>query len=556
MVQYSLNSMDYSDDRRSFKFEVRFDNGLTGTIGRREHEGLRDYSNKTNIVGQTIRETEELSRKFSSQQTEINPFLDDMNAFMKENDLTFDTAQFNSNLENHIKKQKKYQDNWSQSLHFEDMHRMMFQSMAIDDLFLAIGNELHSNKKKSIKASDKNFQYYTQSLSDEQKKACAEYYDSINQLSSKQRTSFYSSYQSAHQIFDILNNKSPLSPEQQKLVKPYEEYFAHINTLIKQHKNNINEIHKRWNAPYPTDDATQKQQERHIEELKCDFITNVIAAQNPKINKDLIRNIIFSKELIKFDTNIAMLEINKKQTELYEKGVQFDDLLRVVKIKATQDLIKFNFYQKTGKPEIFMDKTEADKFKTMSASDAVATYGKTVLSQYKSAALIMEALKRDKKQGKDIVDALNSLAEVMSYDKQFEKEFQPDGIKQFMFDTLIKDYDKFKPQGYKEALNILAQSFNHEYNPERKKVLDNKEKRSKEDISKKKSEVKARLTKRAEELQEGNVLNGTVVASKIADKIAQGYEVRDIEKVTKTESKKPLNEIQQTIIKKYSNKEK
>lgn len=563
MATYNLKHLDYAGDLRSFEFEATAGD-KKATVGRREYEEIRDYSNAKNIVGRTIKETESLSGEFVSTQTEVEPFLAEMDSFMQKRGLIYDADKLNDDLTKHIIKHNKYQDNWLQLARFDNTHSHIFNFMSYELEFFAMGKVFNPDKKnnpfKTKLATEEinDFQQNLNALSEEQVQACAQFYDLISQLSSKERKAIWSSFRDADKILDTLNKGSKNLTADPQAVEPYKRYFAHIHSLIKKHENDIREEEK--NNVY--DSPTIAGNKRAIKELECEFIAHVIADKNPKTDKNLIQEIVSKYELVEYDSHNAKRELDKQNNNEYKEGIQFDDLLQALKIDATKDRMKFDFYKRTGNIEVFMDQAEAAKFKTMSADDAVAAYGNTVLSQYKSAVLIMEAIKRDKKQGKDVVPALNSLADAMGYFNQTEKEFHPDGIRQFMFDNLIKDYNKFKPQGYKEVLELLAQVNNntHEVHPQRKKILDDKEKMCKQAIIQKKVEVKARLSQRAQELQNGDVRSGTVVADMAATEITQrrseGYEVNNPDKIINRFKNKPLNKIQQEVIKKYGSKNK
>lgn len=160
--------------------------------------------------------------------------------------------------------------------------------------------------------------------------------------------------------------------------------------------------------------------------------------------------------------------------------------------------------------------------------EIIKRHGSTSTSKYESAVLIMEALKRDKEQGKDILPAMKLLNEEM--EKKTLPRPQPDGVRQFMFDELMKiennELNKFST-GRKVWGDVLRRLIGK--NLERYKEFNEFYDRvllDKVDVSKQKKDVKVRLADRIKQLSRGgDALSGVVVVDEVEKDAKQQREI-------------------------------
>ncbi|MCQ2740832.1 MAG: hypothetical protein MJ210_01780 [Alphaproteobacteria bacterium] len=430
-------------------------------------------------------------------------------------------------------------------------------------------------------------------ISDEQKKELSTFYDLVEKIPEKKRKAVYESYVFAKHLFidlsaglshRIKDRYSDISDAEIRLQFSKEccpEYVFSGRDAVPLIRNFLKVADKRDDysskivAAYEqvkskkivadVARAAVADAERNQELLRLGFLADVVVSKNTDVDSDLLRKVVQTFGMNVYDIKEKS---RKKANECQEKSSEGYQALKELFIAdALEDRLRFEQYKKTENTAFLASGKEVEKAKIMNVSEVVGVYGSTMMSSYKSAAFIMEALKREAKEGKDLVASLKLLKELVSSGRQFEVFFQPDGIKQYMFDSFKniceESLNKFSPnrdvyidfakslKGRDKKLSMQIDNFVKGVSAAPNAV----------DVSERKMALEKRLKKRAEELeQEGNVLSGvqvlTATNEEIKKRADEGYELKDRDKVLKRMRKvrKPLTPEQKKLIRWSRNK--
>ena len=592
MIKYSMEHVDYYEHNpvRAFHFLVT-DGKQTAILGSREDVALRDEKNQTNIIGALERKQEEAVKYFCNTNNK-QEFEEKLQLFLKNSEFYKNRTEIEAPLAEYIKDYNNHNDQSLRDMEYRNACMQLFNSMDWSSEFSAIGKALGKKpNNRSFWERIKNRlnepaepqtlklyqEYYLPKFSKTQKENLSNLFDAIEAVPEKSRKNVRTSFIAAEDLWRILNQK-----DDAKQIKNYMQEHPNIqvdSSLLKETLQKIADNKKQTSKNYDVLWAENKTEEekstarlnidkkgKELEELSSVFITKAVIANNRDIDENVLKNLIATRVLLEIDADEKILKDRRDYADRRVQGVQYEDLKKVFLTEAVEDRLRFEQYKKTGNITYLASDSEV---KTASQMDKVAllkTYGPTLMSSYKSAAFVMETLKKEGKQNAKFITAITK---IMDNKYQSEKEFNPDGIKQFMFDTFMdmsgKSLDKFSAD--REVYADFAKCLKG-HNKKRSITIDKFVFNLMTDtlnVSKKKKTIKSRLAKRAEALKAGkNVISGMQIITETEKEIQlraeEGYEVKDRNKVLQRKkkelNKKQLTPQQKKLVERFTEKSK
>lgn len=605
MLRYRWAIKDYYDAKtdnsvRSFQFRV-FNNKGDFLVGNREDVGIRDETNQRNVIGDIIKKQEAAAESFKIETNDPDEFERALPKVLPEQ-----RDAVEKQLSDYMNFAEDVKNSYLQSMHYKIAYDRILRGMEQLSVWQAVGEALGKNqehlsfteklKRKwnaPTEKQKKDVFYDFSRISDEQKKELSTFYDLVEKIPEKKRKAVYESYVFAKHLFIDLSaglshrikdkysgisdaeirlqfskggcpeyvfsgrDAVPLIRNFLKVADKRDDYNAKTAAVCEQ-------IKSKKGAAEDTR-AVIAETERNQELLRLGFIADVIVTKNPKVDSDLLRKFVQTFGMTEYDIREKS---RNKTNEFQEKSSEGYQLLKELFIAdALEDRLRFEQYKKTENTAFLASVKEVEKAKIMSVPEVLGAYGSTMMSSYRSAAFVMEALKREAKEGKDLGASLKLLKRLVSSSSQFESLFQPGGIKQYMFDSFKnickESLNKFSPNrdAYIDFANALKGR-----DKKLSMQIDNfvqgvSEAMNAVDVSKRKKVLEDRLKKRAKELeQEGNVLSGvqvlTATNEEIKKRADEGYELKDRDKVLQRmrKVKKPLTEAQENLVRWSRNK--
>ena len=246
------------------------------------------------------------------------------------------------------------------------------------------------------------------------------------------------------------------------------------------------------------------------------------------------------------------------------------DMMKQYEVNHIREAMQAKYYEETKDISIFLTPDDKKEFDKLDIASLVNKYGTDLVSTYKGATLVAHKLHEDKKQGKDIRVSLGLLKDLAKKAKSSSENPNNDmNVRYFLFNELKLDYQKFakddmeyraliselapskweqgviggllKDKSIREAKASTVERANALYELQQKFTEESEEvisgKMSKKKLEEKKalivgkkkeeniqSAIKRVKAKHEEARKTGENISGAIIASDIADRVAEGFE--------------------------------
>lgn len=248
------------------------------------------------------------------------------------------------------------------------------------------------------------------------------------------------------------------------------------------------------------------------------FISKDLTKLTPHYKKQLlafVRQHDFAPSVQIINAEISRIDqIIQDSFRSHKTSVQYDSAVECCINALLVDALYNEYYKRTGDNSIFFSPLRKKEMQFASDADLISQHGKFASQYYQDAIMINERIKT--KDLETLPEFLANLEPVSSY---YWNYFNQDILKMYVDTIHDKGVNKYKmPAAVKKFLERLGYfSKNPAVTKKINQMLGKKMTRDQMDAAK--GIIKARLSKRAKELQNGKTVAGAIVANEMADEI-------------------------------------